>query len=410
MNTKQQHAFDTVVAGKSIVLTGPAGTGKTFTLKAIIKWTRVNRKTIGVTASTGLAAFLLQGRTVHSFLGIGLATKNAETLALHVQKRLKETYLKLQKLDILIIDEISMIDAELFTKISEFLCIIRGVHNQPFGGLQLILTGDFCQLPPVNGKYCFQSDIWKALDIDIVILEELTRQSDDKVFQDILQELRWGDCSAKTYKVLQGLKETSFDNGIMPTRLFPINVDVDKINQKEYASLVEHAGPQDIKVFQTKYSSHPQTQTWCNSMKVPEKVEVCIGAQVMVTCNVREDILNGTRGVVVGFSEDGVVIQIVDGTRTLIEFMKIACEDNDKMHCSLIPLKLAYAISIHKSQGMTLDAVEIDLGSNVFEYGQAYTALSRAKTLASIKLLDVRKKSFKTNPLVKEFYSEISST
>jgi len=410
MNHKQRIAYEKVVSGRSILLTGPAGTGKTFTLKTIIKWAQNNYKRIGITASTGLAAFLLQGRTIHSFLGIGLATKNAETLALHVKNKLKDTYTKLQKLDLLIIDEISMIDTDLFTKISEFLCIIRCVHNQPFGGLQLILTGDFCQLPPVKGEYCFGCDTWKSLDIDVVVLEELARQSNDKRFQEILQEVRWGDCSNESYKVLQSLKHTTFPEGIVPTRLFPVNVDVDKINQKEYTNLVSSAPYDNVRIFPTKYSNHMQTKVWCSSMKVPESIELCIGAQVMVTWNVKEDILNGTRGVVTGFCEDGVVIKKVDGSKTIIEYIKISCEDNDKIYCQVIPLKLAYAISIHKSQGMTLDAVEIDLGGRIFEYGQAYTALSRAKSLDSIKLLDIRKKSFKTNPKVKEFYDEFTST
>lgn len=401
MNCLQQSAFDNVRSGKNLFLTGPAGTGKSYTLKHIIKWAKEHGLRIGVTASTGLAAFLVQGKTIHSYLGIGLANKTPEALAAYVKKN-KPVYDKLRSLDILVIDEISMIDAELFGKISDFLSIIRNNPN-PFGNIQMILTGDFCQLPPVNGTFCFNGALWKELDITTVVLTELTRQADDMVFQDILQEVRWGECSEKTLKTLKALKNTTFEHGILPTRLYAMNKDVDKLNKEEYDSLINAGAP--AKQYTTQLSQHSQTQQWVTSLRVPELVEICVGAQVMVTWNISDCVFNGTRGVVVGVYDEYVSIKCTNGSMVTIEYVKVSCEDNDKVYVKFMPLKLAYAISIHKSQGMTLDAVEMDLGGSIFEYGQAYTALSRAKTLQSIRLVNVTKKSFKCHPLVKEFYT-----
>lgn len=403
MNQKQNEAFMKVVNGESIFLTGPAGTGKSFTLQQIIKWARHSKKEIGITASTGLAAYLIKGRTIHSFLGIGLGKKSAEALAEYVKKKSKNTYNKLINMNILLLDEISMIEDELLDKISEFLSIIRG-DNKPFGGVQVVLSGDFCQLPPVSGKYCFLSDIWKKADIQTIVLEELIRQDKDTKFQDILQELRWGICSKDTLKLLKSLKNKEFNNDVMPTKLYSVNVDVDKINKKEFDELVEKGAM--VKNYKTKYSSHPSAESWAQSLKIPDHVELCIGAQVLVTWNLQNEssIVNGTRGIITDFCLEGPKVKLIDGREIIVEYMKLSCEDNEKITVTFIPLKLAYAISIHKSQGMTLDAMEIDLGTSIFEYGQAYTALSRAKSLDNIKIISVKSKSFMTHSKVKDFY------
>lgn len=403
MNPKQKEAFMKVVNGESIFLTGPAGTGKSFTLQQIIKWARHSKKELGITASTGLAAYLIKGRTIHSFLGIGLGTKSAQALAEHVKRKSPSTYNKLKNMDILLLDEISMIEDELLDKISEFLSIIRG-NPMPFGGVQVVLSGDFCQLPPVSGNYCFLSNIWKKADIQTVVLEELVRQDKDTRFQEILRELRWGLCTKDTLALLKSMKAKEFSNGVIPTKLYSVNVDVDKINKREFDELVEKGAM--VKHYKTKYSTHPSAESWAKSLKIPDQVDLCIGAQVLVTWNLPTDssIVNGTRGVITEFCVEGPKVKLLNGKEIIIEYMKLSCEDNDKIIATFIPLKLAYALSIHKSQGMTLDAVEIDLGNSIFEYGQAYTALSRAKTLDSIKIINVKSKSFMTHQKVKDFY------
>lgn len=401
MNTKQAGAFSIVKDGKSVFLTGSAGTGKSYLLKHIIKWTHDTHQAIGVTASTGLASLLLKGRTIHSFLGVGLASKPAESLYA-VAKRNKALMNKLKRLDVLVIDEISMIDDELFEKISKYLSLVRG-NDRPFGGVQVIITGDFCQLPPVNGGLCFQSHAWDEIGLDTVVLTELTRQSDDPEFQKILEEVRWGVCSDESLKILESLKKTEFTDGIIPTRLYATNKDVDHINVVEYEKLMAHKP--NHQVYPYRLSSHANAASWVSSLKIPTETNLCVGAQVMVTWNISEHIVNGTRGVVVQLGSDACIIRKTDGELVSIEYVTITCEDDESIYVTCMPLRLAYAISIHKSQGMTLDAVEVDLGGKIFEYGQAYTALSRAKNLKSIRIVNVAKKSFKCHPLVKEFYA-----
>lgn len=405
MNKLQQLAFDTVVKGDNVFLTGPAGTGKSYTLQQIMQWAKKNKIEIGVTASTGLAALLIKGRTIHSFLGIGLGTKSASFLAEALKRKNKQTYTRLRALKILLIDEISMIDDELLMKISEYLCLIRN-DPRPFGGVQLVLCGDFCQLPPVSGKFCFQASIWDQSNITAIMLEELVRQDKDSKFQQILQELRWGFCSRDVLKLLKAQTNTIFDNGIIPTRLYSINIDVDRINKKEFDRLVESGA--HVKTYRTILSSHPSAETWGRSVKIPETVDLCIGAQILVTWNLPtgSNVVNGTRGVIVAFESTGVLVKLTNGEETLVEPITVVCEDNEKVTATFMPLRLAYAISIHKSQGMTLDAIEIDLGDSIFEYGQAYTALSRARNLESVKIIAVKTKSFKTHPHVKEFYGQ----
>lgn len=404
-NTKQLEAIHNIKLNKNVFVTGSGGTGKSFILQYIIKWYYENNINIGVTASTGSAAFLINGKTIHSYLGIGLATASAEDLANKTIKKNYNLYNKLYKLQTLIIDEISMISADLFDKISKYLSIIKK-NKKPFGGIQLILSGDFCQLPPVNGNYCFISDTWKLLNIQKIILNELVRQKNDDIFQNILEELRWGICSDKNFKILKELKNTNFSNDIIPTKLYPINVNVDKINNNELTKLLNTGATKYIYI--NRYSSHPDTKLWANSNKQPKCVELCIGAQVLVTYNIDNFIVNGTRGIIISLDTNYVHIKINKSNNQIIiiPYITIISNENENIFMSFMPLKLAYALSIHRCQGYTLDAIEIDIGSSIFEYGQAYVSLSRAKSLSSIKIIDIKKSSFKTHPLVKEFYNE----
>lgn len=405
MNLEQSKAFEMYKQGYNILLTGPAGTGKSFTLKNIIEWEKSKNRRIGITASTGLAAYLIRGRTIHSFMGIGLAQKPAASLVQCLKSKNSSTYKKLEKLDALIIDEVSMLNAELVDKISDVFSIIRK-DSRPFGGVQILLCGDFCQLPPVNGMYCFQSELWKQADFKTIVLQELIRQNGDEKFQIILEELRYGRCDKKILIELKKLKNTIFPAGIQPTRLYSLNVNVDDINDKEHKKMVVK-GVQSKK-YETVYSLHQNTKNWAESLRIPSSLELCIGDQVVVIWNTDSEssIVNGTRGVVTSFDIDGPVIRLVNGRHVTMSRVTVTCEDDDKINICFIPLKLAYALTIHKSQGMTLDAVEIDLGTSIFEYGQAYTALSRARNLESVKLVDVYSKSFKTHPCVLEFYEK----
>jgi len=409
LNVEQQLALDEFKTGKNIFLTGPAGTGKSVTLKKIIEHSESSALKYGVTATTGTAAFLIGGKTLHSYLGLGLAKESAEEIFKFVRYKLKHVADKIRALNVLIIDEISMLDKELLEKISAYLCLLRR-NSVPFGGIQIVLTGDFCQLEPVNGEYCFLSDLWKTINLKTIYLHKLVRQDGDTEFQKMLSKLRYGRCTEKIYQRLLSLKNTEFGD-VKPTKLYPKNINVDKINTQEYNKLIE-SGAKMIKytaVLPTKAKDKEKATKWINSLELPESVEICVGAQVVLLVNLDQDngLVNGTRGVVIDVLSKSVLIKRVNNTICEIPLYKTTNSEDDSLSVSYMPLKLAYALTIHRSQGMTLDAVEIDIGSNIFAAGQAYTALSRAQNLKSVRIVAVAKNSFIVNPKVLEFYEKI---
>ena len=409
LNIEQQLAFDEFKTGKNIFLTGPAGTGKSVTLKKIIEHCEFSALKYGVTATTGTAAFLIGGKTLHSYLGLGLAKESAEEIFKFVRYKLKHVADKIRALNVLIIDEISMLDKELLEKISAYLSLLRR-NSSPFGGIQIVLTGDFCQLEPVNGEYCFLSDLWKTINLKTIYLHKLVRQDGDTEFQKMLSKLRYGRCTDKIYQRLLSLKNTEFGE-VKPTKLYPKNVNVDKINTLEYNKLIE-SGAKMIKytaILPTKAKDKEKATKWINSLELPESVEICVGAQVVLLVNLDQDngLVNGTRGVVIDVLSKSVLIKRVNNTICEIPFYKTTNSEDDSLSVSYMPLKLAYALTIHRSQGMTLDAVEIDIGTNIFAAGQAYTALSRAQNLKSVRIVAVAKNSFIVNPKVLEFYEKI---
>ena len=399
LNEEQNHALKCVMDGNSILLTGSAGTGKSYTIKYIIEYLNNANKKYAITASTGTAAVIIGGQTLHSFLGLGLGTGSVKEILNNILKN-KKKYESILNLDVLIIDEISMIDKELFEKISIILSIIKS-NDIYFGNIQLILVGDFCQLAPVKGKYCFLADIWNKMNIKIVLLEKLIRHNEDLLFQQMLKIVRKGKCTDNIIKVLNKLKDTEFDNGIIPTKLYPINVNVDKINNIEIEKL--KAEGNISKTYRAITSSDKE--------KEGEKftIELTLNAQIIIirNINVEESLVNGTRGIIKHLGADFVVINDVNGNIHNIKYFtdtynNSACSKNS--YIIHMPIRICYALSIHKSQGMTIDALELDLGSNIFTCGQSYTALSRAKKLSSIKIIDIDKNSFRTNIDVKNFY------
>jgi len=406
MNTEQQVAFDLIVQGKSIFLTGIAGSGKSYLIREIAKWAHENNIRIGITSSTGASATLIGGRTLHSFLGIGLGTKDAQSLAKSVRYRNQFAYEKVKTLDILLIDEISMIDAELFDKISEYIGIIRNKTQYPFGMLQLIFSGDFCQLPPIKGQYCFESAIWQHMRLNNIILTQQMRHNDDDEFRMMLSELRFGRCTDEIYERLCELKHTVFEGDIKPTTLYCKNIDVDAMNLAEYNNLIEAGALSTI--YTSEYVDSIKNKKWIETNKYPEYVSLCIGAQVILTINLDQDmgLVNGSRGIVIDLTIYGPMVRFVDGTEIVIKKFAFTSEDDGSLSIKCIPLKLAWSITIHRAQGMTIDRVLLG-NLNSFTNGQGYVALSRAKNLKSIKILDVKKSSFRCSKKVIEFYENI---
>ena len=417
LNAEQRAAFDAIVRGESILLCGSAGTGKSFTLQRIMKWAKSVDIFAQKTAMTGTAALLINGRTLHSFLGIGLAKGLAADLAqttIHLKQPLPRT---LRSLGLLLIDEVSMLDANLCDKISEYLKILRK-NTLPFGGLQIVFSGDFYQIPPINGKFAFHSDVWKALNPTKHILKTLVRQADDEDFQGMLERLKKGVCNIDDFELLSTCRGTTFPEGIEPTRLYSLNRDVDAINRGELSRLLSERPLMKTKKYEPLFDRCLPSQVgraakWAAACGIADGIELAVGAQVVVTRNMEPTgevcarLVNGSRGVITELGMQSVFIMLRDGNKAEVPYVSVENtedEDNhDKLCVRIMPLKLAWALTTHKAQGMTLDAIEVDLGASVFEYGQAYTALSRARTLDSVKVVAISPKAFKCHPDVLAF-------
>jgi ATP-dependent DNA helicase PIF1 len=397
MNEKQLEALELVKKRENVFLTGSAGTGKSFTINKIVEYFEYNKINYGLTALTGCAASLINGQTLHSFLCLGI---NKELNEIYADiKKYTPKFKLLRNLDVLIIDEISMMNNELFELINEVFKLIKS-NDLLFGGVQLILVGDFYQLPPVKYNYCFTSSLWEELKINMIILTELIRQKDDIVLQEILEEMRTGKLSDENYKKLESLNNTKFKNGIKPTKLFPVNVNVDIINKKEFDKLVKLNNNQ-TKLYEARSKYKTDTIESYN-------INLTLNAQIMVIRNisVEKHLVNGTRGIVVGLSDNTVIIKDMNSVIHHINYYTDINKNGKGNEISFMPLKLAYAISIHKSQGSSIDCLEIDLGEDIFVSGQTYTALSRATNINNIKIINLDKSSFFVNKKIIDFYKK----
>lgn len=395
MNEKQIEAVQIIKDNKNLFLTGSAGTGKSFTINKIVNYLEYNNIKYGLTALTGCAASLINAQTIHSFLCLGIDKSLKE-----IYSNLTTTYIAkyriLKNLQTIIIDEISMMSDELLELIDQLFKKIKS-NILPFGGIQLIMVGDFHQLPPIKGNYCFNSIIWSSLNMNKIILTELIRQKDDIVLQEILEEMRIGKISDESFSILKSLNNTKFTGDIKPTKLFPINTNVDKINNIEFQKLV------------AINNNITTTYKAVSKYKIDNlhTYDICltINAQIMVIRNisVENHLVNGTRGIIVGLQDKCVIIKDINNIfHTINYFTEI--NKNKRNSISFMPLKLAYAISIHKSQGSSIDCLELDLGDDIFVSGQTYTALSRATNIKNIRIINIEKNSFFVNKNIIDFY------
>ncbi|KAM7046702.1 LOW QUALITY PROTEIN: ATP-dependent DNA helicase PIF1 [Acridotheres tristis] len=432
LSAEQEAVLGAVRRGKSIFFTGSAGegpwrvssaprgfwpltccfslegTGKSFLLKRIVGSLPPN--ITYATASTGVAACHIGGTTLHAFAGIGSGKAPLEQcIQLAERPGVRQHWLACQHL---IIDEISMVDGKFFDKLEAVARAVRK-RDEPFGGIQLIICGDFLQLPPVckaneETKFCFQAKSWrKCIHINMELTE--VRRQTDKTFVSLLSAIRLGRCTEEvTRQLMQTATHRSERDGILATRLCTHKDDVEVTNERRLQQL-----PGEVHVFEALDSDPMLVKLIDAQCPVGGRVELKLGAQVMLAKNldVSQGLVNGARGVVVGFESEqkGLPkVRFLCGVTQLIKMEKWVIKGPSGVHLSRqqLPLKLAWAISIHKSQGMSLDYVEISL-SRVFENGQAYVALSRARSLAGLRVLDFDPKAVRADPAVLQFYRQL---
>ena len=402
----QETALAILKKGHSVYLTGPAGSGKTYLLNLFVEHLKKKETRVAVTASTGLAATHLNGRTIHSWSGIGIR-KKLDATAWKKIKNNSKLRKRIADTQVLIIDEISMLHDYQLDMIDE-ICRYFRKSIYAFGGIQVVMCGDFFQLPPVGDEggtanFVMQAAVWQKMTLQICYLEKVYRQSDEKLTE-ILNRIRGREIQDGLFEYLEGLIEEERTFPLRPARLYAHNVAVDAINLRELRKLND--GPKVYYMHQ-KGNDDRLLESLRGSCQAAEKLVLKKGAVVMFIKNNPElGYVNGTIGEVVGFDEANrlPIVRISDGQEIVASPESWSIDDEEGKALAMVaqvPLKLAWAITIHKSQGMTLDAVEMDLGK-CFAYGMGYVALSRAKSLASIKLLGLNYRALEVDPKIFE--------
>lgn len=463
LNKQQSKALNIMLKGDNVFITAPAGTGKTFLINHFRSLMRTNEpfKNIAITSTTGVSAILIGGSTLHSYLGIGLGDGTVQELTnkiLFSGRGMKAEVWR--KLNTLVIDEVSMLNPILFDKLEHVARNVRG-NSLPFGGIQLVLSGDLLQLPVVkgpggNGKidgdnsnsmdFVTDSKSWdRCMNGNVVLLTEIMRQK-DPLFREVLLKIREGNIDDQVKEILsQRMTEKMIeDEKIQPTRLFCLKRYVQNFNDMElkkledsgekflnFNALVCQYSEEAIKASKNRCKSSDAqfkylSERFIRDHNTPQRLRVCKHAQVMLTYNVhlKAGLVNGSRGVVVGFSQSKFPIvrfkkpvRVGNAPEEEEEIgPEIEIEPqlwdivNDFGKCvgyfKQVPLKIAYALTIHSCQGSTLDSAEVDL-SDTFEHGQVYTALSRTKDLNSLSIKNLSFGSIKCHPRALEFYKQL---
>jgi len=387
---KQKTALEILKAGKNVFLTGSAGTGKTYLLNKYIKYLDNRKIKPVVLAPTGIAASHINGMTIHSFFGLGVKEKvNDGYINFLIQQKFIQN--RLSRLKVLIIDEVSMISPDLFETIDRILRKFTG-SSEPFGGVQIVLSGDFFQLPPISKslreeRFIWQTALWGQSELKVCYLTDKYRQDDQKLIQ-ILDEIRGGHVSEDSMNVFRSCYKREFKDGFEITRLYTHNADVDSINEQELGLL---EGEEVVYDSENGGAKKHQERIFKTSLVSPE-LKVKIGALVIfVKNNYEKGFINGTLGKVVDFDYNtgAPVVELFSGRKIVAHKMQWEVEnDKGRIQATVkqVPLRLAWALTVHKSQGMTLDAAEIDL-SKTFEVGQGYVALSRVKSIEGLRLM-----------------------
>src|SRR3989344_1103967 len=412
----QEQALNILKTGANIFLTGEPGAGKTHIVNTYVNYLRTSDVEPAITASTGIAATHIGGMTIHSWSGIGIKTKldkyDLDKIASseYISKRVNRTR-------VLIIDEISMLSENMLNMV-DMVCREIKQSSEPFGGIQIILVGDFFQLPPIVkrdfaeekqnslienpqvrpvGTFAYDAGAWNRARLVVCYLTEQHRQ-DDKDFLSVLSGIRANNVEREHMNHINARQIGVDDMPENITKLFSHNMDVDRVNNTELAKLEE-----EIKLFRMTESGNEKIiETLKKGCLSPEKLELKIGAVVMCTKNnPKERFVNGTLGTIAGFEEfsGNPIFKNRNGRSIVIAPMGWIVEENGKIRAQItqIPLRLAWAITVHKSQGMSMDAAVMDL-SQVFEFGQGYVALSRVRSLSGLFLERMSEQALMLHP------------
>jgi ATP-dependent DNA helicase PIF1 len=439
LSIEQKLSFDKYVQGHNIFITGPGGSGKSALIKIIHKHAYNQFKDIQVTALTGCASVLLncRAKTLHSWAGIGLGNGTTEQLITKIKKN-KFAKIAWKKTDILVVDEVSMLSLKLFNMLNDIGKAVRG-NSKPFGGIQLVFSGDFFQLPPVGDKeepdtqrFCFESDQWNTvfqLDCQIQLVK-IFRQTDE-TYSTILNQIREGKIKRKSNDLLLQYVGRPFDPNLVaePTKLYPTRNKVENINNTKMSALNGIEKEYNIKYLKDlemtkaerlrriEYSDKDiqmELDFLANNLICDKEMKLKIGSQVMCIVNIQSDtgieVCNGSQGIVTDFCEvTGCPrVKFNNGIERIMIRNVWASDKIPGIGVSQVPLILAWALTIHKSQGATMDNAEIDVGSGIFECGQTYVALSRVKSLDGLYLTSFDATKIRINKKVKEFYESIA--
>jgi ATP-dependent DNA helicase PIF1 len=403
-------------SNRNIFISGAGGTGKSYMLKEIINEARDKGIVCEMTAATGVAAVNVSGTTLHRFFGVGLCTGDIEYIIGKVKKN-RDALMRIMNTKLLFIDEISMIGDKLFAKLDLVAKHYRK-SREPFGGMRLVVSGDFLQLCPIEEGWVFESKVWKLLNFKTCFMF-VPRRFTDKDFYHMLMRAREGKLIQEDLRKIKTrvdaynryTKEKK-PEAVKPTILSALRIEVEEINKQEMEKLASNAKNYTaidtfVPIQNTARPAHYRQQL---DYMAPKVLSLKVDAQVMITwnLNVKEELCNGTRAVVKELCENTVTILTRNGQSVILERNVFPLKDkNAKVSRSQFPLMLAFAGTIHKAQGSTLDFCVVDLGPDVFAPGQGYVALSRARSWDSLLISSFTCKSIKADQKALDFITKL---
>ena len=445
LSKEQEYAFDKFKLGENLFITGPGGTGKTKLIQDMVEYMNMRGIKYQVCAMTGCAAVLLgkcKARTLHSWSGIKLANGPPDKI-IHSVLRNKFAMREWKGIKVLIVDEVSMMSRKIFDILDSIGKSIK-TSPKPFGGIQMIFTGDFYQLPPVDkageiesSQFCFESDRWLSVFPlkNHIELKTMFRQN-DPIYINILSQIRKGEIYKESIEILNRYVKREFisTDGLKPTKLFSVRTKTDFVNKSQYDKIKEPEFIFNMKI-DTEFTMYMdsrksisvedlencskltsleiqfQIEKIMETRNINKTLELKKGTIVMCTANIDMDnsICNGAQGIIVDFEigTKNPIVLFSNGIKKTIDYEYFQSADYPTICIGQIPLCLAWALTIHKIQGASLSIADMDLGNTIFEYGQTYVALSRVRKLEGLYLSAFNPQRIRANPLVKEFYSRI---